>query len=96
MKTKTAQQTAAQKISALLSDDGNTYRTHDGQTLRALVDAAGGRVQHPRSPGFEVFVFADGSAIVDAGGGWDLRADGCSEHCWAGVGCECATEAEDA
>ena len=36
-----------------------------------------------------VYLFGDGSAIVESGGAWDVRPDNCAAQCWAGVGCMC-------
>ena len=69
-------QTTADIVSARLDNDGTKYRTSDGWTLDELVLDHHGRTEQekPRDAGGRArHVFPDGSAIVCAGGGWDVE-----------------------
>jgi hypothetical protein len=46
-------------------------------------------VQRRRGTELVSYTFADGSAIAECGDAWDVRPDGCTQYCWAGVGCSC-------
>lgn len=76
--------TTAQKISALLRDDGQVWKSVDGTSLHDLCGQAGGRKSSNDERGLERYAFADSSAITIAGGGWDLGYADC--WCWQGVG----------
>jgi len=85
--TKTAQ-TAAQKISTLLGDDGLRWESRDGRGIAQLCEdhgASGPYGQSGRGTMPERYDFDDGSSIVVTDGGWDL---GLSQdcYCWVGVG----------
>jgi len=70
-------------VKAVLDDDFSleTVLTKCGATID--------RSQIDEFPDVRVWQFGDNSAIVAAGAGWDVRADGCQWHCWAGAGCSC-------
>jgi hypothetical protein len=76
----------AQAIAARLGNDGTRFQTDDGATLDALAREAGADVQD-RSDGAEIkarrYLFADGSAIVEAGAAWDI--EGAEPFSWAGA-----------
>ena len=68
----------------------------DERSLDSLCKTLGGSLTHERdergervTEGASAWEFDDGSAIVSAGNGWDVRAEGCNEFCWDGVGCTC-------
>ena len=75
-----------------LSGNGQVFQDKDGRNVREVCEANGARTSWPNGRGLTpiVYLFADGSAIVELDGGWDYRANGCSAHCWDGVGCDCA------
>ncbi|MFN7132393.1 MAG: hypothetical protein ACK4N5_09930 [Myxococcales bacterium] len=89
MTTTATDTTAAQQVAARLGDDGMSFRTADGQSLRELADAHGARVQHGTDSS-ERYVFPDGSVITAVGGGWDFGFSDC--WCWQGAGHNCANE----
>lgn len=64
----------------------------DDVSLETVLTKCGAKIdrnQVDEFPDVRVWVFGDGSAIVSAGAGWDVRATGCQWHCWAGAGCSC-------
>jgi hypothetical protein len=80
--------TVAQQISKQLGDNGQLWEDDNGISLCHLCNERA----HSRwiaEHEITIYEFEDDSAIVIASGGWDLRPDGCKEHCWAGVGCMC-------
>ena len=81
--------------------DGRRYTSAEGQGLDEALRAAGAKVtrpkvgEHPYTHGdgaAVLYTFDDGSAVVDLGDAWDLRAAGCSACCWDGIGCRCFEE----
>lgn len=76
--------TTAQLVAELLDGDGARFADDDGTSLAELCERHGAR----RSDvgGADRWQFADESAIVVAGGGWDFGFFGCAAcRCWAGV-----------
>jgi hypothetical protein len=89
--------TTARELAALFGDNGQTRHTADGRNMLEVARDLGAAVEYPNGHGHGhgqaplVYVFDDGSAVVEMDGGWDYRAEGCETTCWAGVGCQCAT-----
>ena len=85
--TATADLTTAERISALLGDDGTVYQDSEGRDLAQLCEESGGAADE-RDSGTDNclrrWVFSDGSAILDVGNAWDLGYAGC--YCWRGDG----------
>lgn len=70
----------------------NETAEDDGISFEDVMRQMGGNLDHGQRdefPDVSVWIFGDGSAIVAAGDGWDMRAAGCDWHCWAGAGCRC-------
>ena len=82
--------TTAQIISAKLDNDGQKFDTVDGisiDTLCADVHGAGyPSFRDGHGTDTYRYNFADGSAIVVAGGCWDLSVDDYPCYCMAGAG----------
>jgi len=74
--------TTAEKIAARLGNDGMTWETEDGMDLVMLVRSQGARIEEEMNGARVRYVFADGSAIVGAGGAWDI--EGKKEFSWKG------------
>lgn len=85
--------TKAQKFAALFSNNGQARRTDGGRIMLDVAHDLDAEVLYPSGQGRSpvVYLFDDGSAVVEEDGGWDYRAKDCHAHCWAGVGCQCAT-----
>ena len=79
--------TTAEKISALLHDDGQCWKTDDGRSFADLVDeyraSESWRDGH-RTGDVVRYTFDDGSVLTEAGDGWDFGYPDC--YCWEGVG----------
>ncbi len=89
--------TTAQTLADLFDNDGQQFRDADGRNMRDVAESMGAAVQYPNGRGVSpiVYLFDDGSAIVEADGCWDYRADGCESACMRGSctvhdGCRCA------
>jgi hypothetical protein len=89
--------TTAQNLANIFDNDGQCRRDADGRNMRDVAESMGAAVQYPNGRGVSpiVYVFDDGSAIVEADGCWDYRADGCESACMRGSGtrrerCRCA------
>ena len=84
--------TAAEQISILLHDDGQTYVDDDGRELDQICRDAGAEVEysdcdsiHSRTSQTRIrYTLSDGSVILDAGDAWDLGYHDC--WCWRGEG----------
>lgn len=77
--------TTAERVAEQAGNDGSQGISLD------LLEAAGGRYDYEASTSdADVWTFADDSAIVICSGGWDVRAELCTGHCWDGAGCHCA------
>ena len=84
--------TVAEEISELMGNDGTVYK-HGPDTLDGLArdlaqsvttaDQDGVATPGGWSPDAVRYEFADGSAIIDAGAGWDI--EGAERWSWAGV-----------
>ncbi len=87
--------TLARIFGNLFDNDGQVRRTADGRNMLQAAKDVGATVEYPEGRGLSpiVYVFTDGSAVVELDGGWDFRAEGCTAHCWDGVGCDCADRA---
>lgn len=87
--------TTAQNLADLFDNDGQVRTTDDGRNMLQAARDLGASVSYPNGRGTSpiVYVFDDGSAIVEEDGGWDFRAKGCAAHCWDGIGCDCAERA---
>ena len=75
----------AEKIAALLDDDGRKWVTRAGVSLEELVAE-----EHPRTVREFTkvrWIFGDGSVITADGCAWDLGYPDC--WCWQGVGHTC-------
>ncbi len=92
--TKTTTQTTAHEIAARFRDDGECYSLDDGAMLLDVCRDAAKSIEHADGGHTTIYVFADGSAIVDCVSAWDVRAEGCTGHCWEGGGCECGAQQE--
>ena len=81
----------AQNLADLFNNDGQTRRTEDDRNMLQAAKDLGAVVKYPNGRGVSpiVYLFDDGSAIVEEDGGWDFHAEGCDAHCWAGCGCRC-------
>lgn len=90
--------TQAQKLADLFDNDGQTRATKDGRNMLQAAKDLGASIEYPEGRGMSpiVYVFEDGSAVVELDGGWDFRAEGCTAHCWDGIGCDCADRAAQA
>lgn len=86
--------TTAEMVAAKMGDDGSEFTSPDGATLDGVARAHGARVEREPGQGTR-YLFADGSSIVDAGGGWDLGY-GAECWCWQGAGHSEACLAEKA
>ncbi len=86
--------TIAQKIAALLGDDGEEFTTSDGRTLTELAwGYYGSRDVHERNTDHEMtrWTFPDESVITIAQEtAWDLGYPNC--YCWVGCGRECSDD----
>jgi hypothetical protein len=81
--------TTAQRVAAQFGDGTILVDAAGRSLLLACIDA-GLRSQAIKvAGGYAVYAFIDGSAIVEFNGVWDVRAVGCSQHCWDGAGCTC-------
>jgi len=86
--------TTAQEIADRFHDDGLCFTDASGWELADVCEAQGVRSWSPEHSA-ERYQFADGSAIIIQGGGWDLQHPDCTcGWCWAGdeaacVQCEC-------
>lgn len=87
--------TLARIFGNLFNNDGQVRRTADGRNMLQAAKDVGATVEYPEGHGMSpiVYVFTDGSAVVELDGGWDFRAEGCTAHCWDGIGCDCADRA---
>lgn len=87
--------TTAQVFGDILGNDGQNFRAADGRRTIEVARDLGASVQYPAGRGLApiVYLFDDGSAVVELDGGWDFRAAGCEAHCWDGIGCDCAERA---
>jgi len=65
-----SQHTTAHTIAAYLGGDGTVYETETGETLGEI--ARGYDATVARWTGHVVYLFPDGSRIVDAGDSWDI------------------------
>jgi hypothetical protein len=69
--------------------DGQRY-SMDGRTLREVLEQAEAAHRKIEIPGVGTghrYEWADGSAIVDTGGGWDVAHPDCTcGACWVGQG----------
>lgn len=90
--------TLARIFGNLFNNDGQVRRTTDGRSMLQAAKDVGATVEYPEGHGMSpiVYVFTDGSAVIELDGGWDFRAEGCTAHCWDGVGCDCADRAAQA
>lgn len=81
-----AAMTTAQKLSALLHDDGQTWHTDDGRLLDDWCEEEGARRESLDGHGTSVYryTFKDDSVITVAGDAWDLGYLDC--YCWQGAG----------
>jgi hypothetical protein len=69
---------------------GKSIQTHHVNTVdEQLRDLDGVSVEQDWHCGNTAYEFDDGSAVVVSGSGWDVRAEGCKQTCWDGVGCNC-------
>lgn len=85
--------TSAETVSALLGDDGQRWTDDSGLNLADLCEDAGARRETSTEPDqydLARWLFGDGSAIVTAGGGWDI--EGSAPFSWRGS--ESTTEVE--
>ena len=84
--------TKAQQIAEHFGNDGSNYDDVSGNTLDEICRDRGATVS--KHHGTVVYEFEDGSAIVDEGCAWDIRAEGCDNHCWdgGGEGCHCPAD----
>jgi hypothetical protein len=78
--------TTAEQISAIFDDDGSRATGRDGRKLLDVIEAHSPTTSRSDDRSATRYDFADGSAIIVAGGAWDLGIDGCSCHCWRGGG----------
>lgn len=79
--------TIAETIAAALNDDGQNWRTSDGQTMDDLIDLHDGVLTWRdgwRTGDTVRANFSDGSCITMAGEAWDVGFPTC--FCWAGIG----------
>jgi len=74
--------TTAEQIADRLGNDGMTWETEDGITLAGLARSQGSRIEAEANGARVRYAFADGSAIVVAGGAWDV--EGPTPFSWAG------------
>jgi len=75
---------------------GKSMQTHHVNTVdEQLRDLDGVSVDQHWDKEATVYEFEDNSAIVVSGSGWDVRAEGCKQACWEGVGCNCDKTATD-
>lgn len=82
--------TIAQNVAAQFEYDGTRRVDARGRNLLLVCVDYGLKVQAFRRIGdYNIYEFPDGSAIVECHGIWDIRAVGCSRHCWDAVGCCC-------
>lgn len=90
--------TLAQIVGAMFGDDGQVFETPSGRKLSEVCEQRGAKVERPNGRGVDpvVYVFVDGSAIVETTDAWDFRAEGCTAHCWDGIGCNCHNKAAQA
>jgi len=84
--------TIASEIADKFGNDGLCWTTDDGVDLVEFCNAQ--PCQKTKSPDHEhtAYIFTDDSCLVTSGGGWDLRAKGCTRWCWDGNGCQCSTK----
>ncbi len=81
--------TSAQRVSALLHDDGQTWEADDGRGLDRLArDFGAWHRQRSQGAGIDcdIYTFDDGSRIIACEGGWDLGFTDCDCLCWVGAG----------
>lgn len=78
--------TIAEKISALLNDDGQVWYASDGRHFADLLEDYPGTKMEWRD-GYRTgdtvrYTFSDGSVILEAGAAWDFGFQDC--FCWQG------------
>lgn len=78
--------TTADTISARFGDDGQKFTNAAGERLSYVCDEVAVDVHRNDERDATRYQFADGSAIIIAGDGWDLGIAGATCHCWAGAG----------
>ena len=76
-------QTTAERVAALLGDDGMRFETEDGREFAELLEAEHATEQHDWTRSATRYLFPDGSAIVEQGGAWDI--EGPTPFSWAGA-----------
>jgi hypothetical protein len=77
-------QTIAEQVAEKMGNNGSRFKAEDGRTLEDLALERSATTERDPAHGTR-YTFADGSAIIDAGGGWDLAlSPDC--WCWDGAG----------
>jgi len=80
----------AERIAAHFGDDGQNWIDGNGESLGDYVTPYAETTDHDDQRGTTRVQFADGSAIVMAGAGWDLGFSAPATcHCWQGAGHNC-------
>ena len=76
--------TIAQQVATRFGDDGLRWADAAGTRLEEVCDELGSRTRND-SRGADRIEFHDGSALIMAGGAWDLQHPRCScGYCWEG------------
>lgn len=65
----------AEQASAALGDDGSRWTTDDGESFDDVMRRMSASMERSSDGRRARYQFADGSAIVDAGGAWDIEGD---------------------
>ena len=73
--------TTAERIAAQFENDGSLFENEAGESLDTVCRAVMHPARSENQNGTIVYLFRDGSAIVEINGVWDIRADGCTAHC---------------
>jgi len=76
--------TTAEKIARQLGCDGLQWETEDGVHFVSLVRSYGCKIEAEERGHRVRYVFADGSALVEAGGAWDVEGEGLEPYSWQG------------
>ncbi len=82
--------TIAEEIATRFENDGSIFENEAGEKIAEVCMEESDQLQAEKQGEALIWVFDDNSAIVEINGVWDVRADGCTAHCWAGAGCSCA------